>query len=52
MEGAHVASTLTVDIFISVDGWAGSEGLPGYFGYSGPELEEWITTEAVAPQLV
>ena len=44
--------TLTVDIFLSVDGWAGSEGLPGYFGYLGPELAEWITTEGAAPQLV
>ena len=44
--------TLTVDIFISVDGWAGSENLPGYFGYFGPELEEWITTELALPQLV
>lgn len=44
--------TLTVDIFLSVDGWAGSQGLPGYFGYLGPELAEWITTEGAAPQLV
>ncbi len=44
--------TLTVDIFLSVDGWAGSENLPGYFGYFGPELEEWITTELSLPQLV
>ena len=36
-------STLTVDIFVSVDGWAGSDGLPGYFGYLGPDLEEWIS---------
>ncbi len=47
-----MASTLTVDIFVSVDGWAGSDGLPGYFGYLGPELEEWITAEGAAPQLV
>jgi dihydrofolate reductase len=47
-----MGSILTVDIFLSVDGWAGSEGLPGYFGYLGPELEEWITTELAAPQLV
>lgn len=47
-----MGSTLTVDIFLSVDGWAGSDGLPGYFGYLGPELEEWITTELAAPQLV
>ncbi|MQA82562.1 MAG: hypothetical protein GEV10_29575 [Streptosporangiales bacterium] len=51
-EGASMGSTLTVDIFVSVDGWAGSKGLPGYFGYLGPELEEWITTEVAAPQLV
>jgi dihydrofolate reductase len=51
-EGANMGSTLTVDIFLSVDGWAGSDGLPGYFGYLGPELEEWITTELAAPQLV
>jgi hypothetical protein len=34
-------SILTVDTFISVDGWAGSDGLPGYFGYLGPEVSEW-----------
>jgi dihydrofolate reductase len=52
MEGANMGSILAVDIFLSVDGWAGSDGLPGYFGYLGPELEEWITTELAAPQLV
>jgi dihydrofolate reductase len=44
-----MASTLTVDIFVSVDGWAGSDGLPAYFGYGGPELEEWIATESAGP---
>lgn len=47
-----MGSSLTVDIFLSVDGWAGSDGLPGYFGYLGPELAEWITTELAAPQVV
>ncbi len=47
-----MGSLLTVDIFLSVDGWAGSHGLPGYFGYLGPELEEWITAELAAPQVV
>ncbi len=47
-----MGGALTVDIFLSVDGWAGSDGLPGYFGYLGPELEEWITTELAAPQVV
>src|ERR1035441_3392692 len=50
MEGANMGSPLTVDIFVSVDGWAGSDGLPGYFGYLGPELETWINTQMAAPQ--
>ncbi|MGH3342407.1 MAG: dihydrofolate reductase family protein [Carbonactinosporaceae bacterium] len=44
--------TLTVDIFISVDGWGSGATSPGYFGYLGPDLEEWITTELAARQLV
>jgi dihydrofolate reductase len=47
-----MVSSLTVDLFVSVDGWAGSDGLSGYFGYLGPELEEWVTTELAAPQRV
>jgi dihydrofolate reductase len=47
-----VGSSLTVDVFLSVDGWAGSDGLPGYFGYLGPELAEWIKAEGAAPQVV
>ena len=47
-----MGSTLTVDIFISVDGWASGATSPGYFGYLGPELEEWIKTELATPQLV
>lgn len=47
-----MASSLTADIFVSVDGWAGSDGLPGYFGYLGPQLEEWILAELAAPQVV
>jgi dihydrofolate reductase len=46
-----MTSKLTVDIFLSVDGWAGSNGLPGYFGYFGPELAEWISSELEEPQL-
>jgi dihydrofolate reductase len=49
-KGAGMTSSVTVDIFVSVDGWAGSDGLPAYFGYLGPELEDWITNEAAAPQ--
>lgn len=43
---------LTVDLFVSVDGWARGTTSPGYFGYFGPELEKWITTELARPQLV
>lgn len=43
---------LVVDLFISVDGWARGTTSPGYFGYFGPELAEWITTELARPQLV
>jgi len=47
-----MSSTLTVDLFLSVDGFAGSDGLPGYFGYDGPELGEWNAAESAAPQRV
>jgi dihydrofolate reductase len=51
-EGASMPRTLTVDLFLSVDGWAGSDGLPGYFGYLGPEVESWVATQLAAPQIV
>lgn len=44
-------SILAIDLVISVDGWAGSAGLPGYFGYLGPELEDWIAGELAAPHV-
>src|SRR3954447_1238539 len=47
-----VGSSLTVDLFLSVDRWAGSDGLPGYFGYLGPELAAWIDAEGSAPQVL
>jgi hypothetical protein len=33
MDRGTMAGTLIVDIFLSVDGWAGSDKLPGHFGY-------------------
>src|SRR5689334_21678751 len=41
-----MTTTLTVDLFISADGFAGSDGLPGYFGYFGPDLDAWISKSA------
>jgi len=43
---------MTVDLFVSVDGWAGSADSPGYFGYFGPDLAAWIEAQSAAPQLV
>jgi dihydrofolate reductase len=45
-------SNLVVDLFISVDGWAGSDGLPAFFGYAGPDLAKWIETESTSPQIM
>lgn len=35
-------STLTVDLFSSLDGFGGAEGWPGYYGKEGPELMAWL----------
>src|ERR1700753_1263310 len=43
---------VTADLFISVDGWARGEHSPGYFGYFGPDLEQWIFAELARPQHV
>lgn len=43
---------LVVDLFVSVDGWAGGDGLPAYFGYSGAELQDWIRSEKAIPEMV
>jgi hypothetical protein len=31
-------STLTIDLFSSLDGYASADGWPGYWGKEGPEL--------------
>jgi dihydrofolate reductase len=35
-------STLTIDLFSSLDGFAGGENWPGYWGKEGPELMAWL----------
>jgi dihydrofolate reductase len=47
-----VATTVTADLFVSVDGFAKGERSPGYFGYGGPELESWIADELARPQRI
>ena len=43
--------TLMVDLFVSVDGYAKGEASPGFFGYFGPELEQWINAQEAEPYL-
>jgi dihydrofolate reductase len=45
-------SDLTADLFVSLDGFAGAVDVGPYFGYGGPELDEWIRTEIDKPQIV
>jgi dihydrofolate reductase len=35
-------STLTIDLFSSLDGFAAAEDWPGYWGKEGPELMAWL----------
>lgn len=37
------------DLFVSVDGHARGTRSPGYFGFTGPELERWIDDEMQRP---
>jgi hypothetical protein len=43
---------LTADLFISLDGFACAVEVGPYFGYGGPELDEWIQTEIDKPQVI
>lgn len=40
---------LSIDLFVSVDGYAFGSRSPGYFGFGGPDLEAWITEHAGRP---
>jgi dihydrofolate reductase len=43
-------SELIADLFISLDGFAAGEGVGPFFGYGGPELDEWIHEHLDEPQ--
>jgi dihydrofolate reductase len=43
---------LTVDLFITVDGWAKGSRSPAYFGYGGPELQAWIDEQLAEPYVI
>ncbi|MFI5894573.1 dihydrofolate reductase family protein [Actinoplanes sp. NPDC051513] len=40
---------LSIDVFVSVDGYAFGSRSPGYFGFYGPDLEKWINEHADRP---
>jgi dihydrofolate reductase len=42
-------STVLADLFVSADGYARGAHSPGYFGYFGPDLEQWINGEMDQP---
>jgi dihydrofolate reductase len=43
-------SELIADLFISLDGFAAGEDVGPFFGYGGPELDEWIHEHLDEPQ--
>jgi hypothetical protein len=43
---------LTVDLFISLDGFAAGVDVGPFFGYDGPELGDWVCDNLERPQLV
>jgi dihydrofolate reductase len=45
-------SELTADLFVSLDGFASAVNVGPYFGYGGPELDNWIQSELDKPQLI
>ncbi len=45
-------SELTADLFVSLDGFAGGVEFGPFFGYGGPELDEWIGAELDQAQVV
>lgn len=45
-------STLTIDLFSSLDGFAGAEGWPGYYGKEGPELMAWLQEKLAEDQVI
>ena len=45
-------SSLTIDLFSSLDGYAAGEGWPGYYGKEGPELLAWLDEKLAEDQII
>jgi dihydrofolate reductase len=42
-------SELVCELIVSLDGFARGQRSPGYFGYFGPDFDEWIKTNTAIP---
>lgn len=42
-------SELVCELIVSVDGFAKGQRSPGYFGYFGPDFDNWIKTNSATP---
>ena len=51
-QGGLSMSTLTIDLFSSLDGFAAAEDWPGYWGKEGPELMAWLEEELAEDHIV
>ena len=45
-------STLTIDLFSSLDGFGEAEGWPGYYGKEGPEFMAWLKEKLAEDQVM
>jgi dihydrofolate reductase len=43
---------LIADLFLSADGYAAGKDVGPFFGYSGPDLDKWISAELDRPHIV
>jgi dihydrofolate reductase len=41
---------LVSDVFLSLDGYAGGQDIPAYFGYAGEDLDKWVNAQLSASQ--
>ncbi|MBA3869597.1 MAG: dihydrofolate reductase family protein [Anaerolineae bacterium] len=42
-------SELVCELIVSLDGLARGQRSPGYFGYSGPDFDDWMKTNSAVP---
>ncbi|MEP6987467.1 MAG: dihydrofolate reductase family protein, partial [Chloroflexota bacterium] len=42
-------SDLVCELIVSLDGFAKGQRSPGYFGYFGPDFENWVKTNSALP---